>query len=213
MTKVEAIIRVMQDNGGLANWAIIYNEVEKYYSNIKQSSEWKAGIRGVLYREIKNRRNFKKINEGLFGLIQYDENLLLLDEDIADTETATVVKIRKGQNKFRNKLLQELKPECPITKINDKRLLIASHIKPWALSSDYERLDVNNGFILSAMIDRLFDEGLITFSFTKEIIISKSLSLSNRDNLGIESNQTVQKLPIAGRENYLDYHHNKVFLR
>lgn len=213
MTKVEAIVKVMQDNNSLANWAIIYNEIEKYYSNIKQSAEWKAGIRGVLYREIKNHRNFKKIDDGLFSLMQYDENSLLLDEDVEDTETSTVIKIRKGQSKFRNKLLRELKPQCPITQINDKRLLIASHIKPWALSNNIERLDTNNGFVLSTMFDRLFDEGLITFSFKKEIIISKSLSVKNTEKIGIQNKQVVNNLPINGREDYLDYHHHKVFLR
>ena len=213
MTKVKAIIKVMQDNDGLANWAIIYNEIEKYYPTIKMQKSWTAGVRGVLYREIKNHRNFKKIDEGLFALIQYDENLLLLDEDIKDTETSAVVKIRKGQNKFRGKLLKELKIQCPITKINDKRLLIASHIKPWYLSNNKERLDTNNGFVLSAMIDRLFDEGLITFSFKKEIIVSNSLSVNNANKIGIKNKQVINDLPLKGRESYLYYHHNKVFLR
>lgn len=213
MTKVEAIAKVMQDNGGLANWVIIYNEIEKYYPTIKQQKAWTAGVRGVLYREIKNRRNFKKIDEGLFALIEYDENLLLLEEDIQDTETATVTKIRKGQSKFRKKLLKSLKSQCPITKISDKRLLIASHIKPWWRSNNVERLDTNNGFILSMLFDKLFDKGLITFSFEKKLVISNSLSANNIEKIGIENNQVVINLPIEGRENYLDYHHNKVFLK
>ena len=213
MTKIEAIAKVMQDNNSLANWAIIYNEIEKYYPNIKQSAEWKAAIRGVLYREIKNHRNFKKIDDGLFALIKYNENALLLDEDIKDTQTSTIIKIRKGQNRFRNKLLKELKPQCPITQINDKKLLIASHIKPWALSDNIERLDTNNGFLLSVMFDKLFDEGLITFSFKKEIIISKYLSIKNVERIGIRNKQIVYTLPIKGREDYLDYHHHKVFLK
>ncbi len=213
MTKVEAIAKVMQENGGLANWAIIYNEIEKYYQDIKQSKEWQAGVRGVLYREIKNHRNFKKIDEGLFALMQYDENSLVLDDDITDTEIPTVVKIRKGQNKFRNKLLKELKPKCPVTQISDKRLLIASHIKPWAFSDNTERLDINNGFILSSIIDRLFDEGLITFSLRKEIIVSNSLSDKNIERIGIQNKQIVNNLPIIGRESYLEYHQNKVFLQ
>jgi predicted restriction endonuclease len=213
MTKVEAIVKVMQDNNGLANWAIIYNEIEKYYPNIKNQIEWKSGVRGVLYREIKDYKNFKKIDDGLFALIQYDENLLLLDEFIEDTETSTIVKIRKGQSKFRNKLLKGLKLQCPVTQINDKRLIIASHIKPWALSNNAERLDINNGFLLSAIIDKLFDEGLITFSFEKEILISNSLSASNAKKIGINNRQIIEKLPIKGRENYLKYHQNKVFLQ
>lgn len=213
MTKVEAIVKVMQDNGGLANWAIIYNEIEKYYPTIKQQKAWTAGVRGVLYRGISNHRNFKKIDDGLFALIQYDENSLFLDEYAKDTETATVIKIRKGQSKFRDKLLKKLKPQCPITQINDKRLLVASHIKPWALSNDIERLDTDNGFVLSTMVDRLFDGGLITFSLKKEIIISKSLSIKNAERIGIQSEQIISKLPVVGREKYLKYHQNKVFLK
>ncbi|SMN00844.1 hypothetical protein SPONN_1999 [uncultured Candidatus Thioglobus sp.] len=63
------------------------------------------------------------------------------------------------------------------------------------------------------MFDRLFDEGLITFSFKKEIIISKSLSVKNTEKIGIQNKQVVNNLPINGREDYLDYHHHKVFLR
>ena len=213
MTKIEAIVKVMQDNGGIANWAIIYNEIEKYYPNIKRQKSWTSGVRGVLYRAINKSKEFKRIDEGLFALKNYNENLLILNEDIKDTETSAIIKVRKGQNKFRDKLLKTLKCQCPITKINDKRLLIASHIKPWYLSSNKERLDINNGFILSAIFDKLFDEGLITFSKEKELLISNSLSASNTKKIGIENNQIIENLPVWGRENYLDYHYNKVFLR
>ncbi len=211
MTKVEAIVKILQNNGGLANWAIIYNEIEKYYPAIKRSSEWTAAIRGVLYREIKNHRNFKKIDEGIFALLNYDENLLVLDEN-RDTEISAVTKLRKGQNKFREELLKVIK-ECPITKITDTRLLSASHIKPWFMSNDKERLDINNGFILSPLFDKLFDSGLITFSFQSEIIISKSLAKNNIERIGVVSKQKIADLPIKGREKYLEYHHNKVFLK
>ena len=70
---------------------------------------------------------------------------------------------RKGQGIYRDKMLQEC-PFCPITMINDERLLIASHIKPWAVSSDDEKLDPKNGFMLSPLYDKLFDRGLMTFT-------------------------------------------------
>lgn len=212
MTKIEAIKEVMRANDGLANWRIIYNEIERYYKGIKKSAEWKAGIRGVLYREISNDKNFKKIDSGLFALKEYDESLLILDEDRGDTETSVSQKIRKGQNKFREKLFKNLPKECPVTKINDKRLLNASHIKPWALSTNDERLDINNGFLLSVMLDKLFDSGLITFTLDKELIISNSLSNANIKRIGIKNRQIVEDLPIMGREKYLSYHQQKVFL-
>lgn len=73
MTKVEAIRKLIEDNGGIATWDIIYSNIEKYYHAAKEMKEWQAGIRGVLYREIKNNRNFKKIGFGIFALKEYEE--------------------------------------------------------------------------------------------------------------------------------------------
>lgn len=73
MTKVEAIKRVMMDNCGTATWEYIYSNIEKYYSTAKRSEEWEAGIRGVLYREIRSNRSFKKIGLGIFALREYVE--------------------------------------------------------------------------------------------------------------------------------------------
>ena len=63
----------MSDNGGAASWKFIYDNIEKYYPPAKVSAEWKAGMRGVLYREIKNNKNFKKIGFGIFALKDYSE--------------------------------------------------------------------------------------------------------------------------------------------
>src|SRR3989344_4247775 len=76
-TKVEAIKRVIEDFNGVANWEQIYNNIEKYYPAAKVSKEWKAGIRGVLYREIRNKKNFKKVSLGLYALADYQEENVL----------------------------------------------------------------------------------------------------------------------------------------
>lgn len=73
MTKVEAIKSLMKNNGGIASWKYIYENIEKYYPAARVSREWGAGIRGVLYREIKNNRNFKKVGFGVFALVEYEE--------------------------------------------------------------------------------------------------------------------------------------------
>lgn len=73
MTKVEAIEKVMKDNGGAASLDIIYNNICKYYPTAKDSKEWEAGIRGVLYREIRNNRRFKKIGLSIYAISDYQE--------------------------------------------------------------------------------------------------------------------------------------------
>lgn len=73
MTKVEAIIKVLEDSGGIATLSQIYNKIDAYYPNVKASKEWSAGIRGVLYRELKSNRNFKKIGLSIYALNDYNE--------------------------------------------------------------------------------------------------------------------------------------------
>lgn len=72
-TKVKAIKKVLEEFDGVATWDQIYDNIEKYYPTAKVSKEWKAGIRGVLYREIKNNRNFKKIGFGIYAIKEYEE--------------------------------------------------------------------------------------------------------------------------------------------
>lgn len=79
MTKVEAIIALLKDNGGVASWQYIYDNIEKYYPAAKASREWEAGLRGVLYREIKNNRNFKRIGFGVYALYDYQEEKTIED--------------------------------------------------------------------------------------------------------------------------------------
>lgn len=209
MTKVEAISELMKDYNGVVTLQIIYNEIEKYYPKAKESSEWQAGLRGVLYRDIGKR--FKKIDEATYALIDYNTlNLLPKEEQNGVTEKDVITKIRTVQHKYRQNLLKILK-YCPITNINDKRLLIASHIKPWCFSNDLEKTDIYNGFILSPLYDKLFDGGLITFTYKKEMIVSPSLSQDTIQKLNIKEG-IYNELPVEGREEYLKFHNDKIFI-
>lgn len=120
-------------------------------------------------------------------------------------------KARQGQGIYRDKLLAEC-PFCPITMINDERLLIASHIKPWAVASDFEKLDPKNGFMLSPLYDKLFDRGLMTFSEDRRIILSNWISPKNKERIGIKDGQFIQLLPLdEGRQSYMQFHRSSVF--
>jgi len=73
MTKIEAIRQVMIECGGTATLNDIYQKIDKYYPSAKESNEWQAGLRGVLYREIRNGRMFKKIGLSIYALADYVE--------------------------------------------------------------------------------------------------------------------------------------------
>jgi hypothetical protein len=118
---------------------------------------------------------------------------------------------RDGQGKYRERLLDEC-PFCPITMINEESLLIASHIKPWAVSDEKEKVDPKNGFILSPLYDKLFDRGFITFSTERHVHISNWLSRQDQKRIGITENQLFQYMPIDEyRDKYLEYHRTEIF--
>lgn len=116
-----------------------------------------------------------------------------------------------GQRRFRDKLLEEC-PYCPFTKISDERLLVASHIKPFAVSEESEAFDPKNGFTLSPLYDSLFDQGFISFDEKKCLMVSNWLSPSNQERCHVKSGDFVQMLPLdEKREFYLKYHRQYVF--
>ncbi len=122
-----------------------------------------------------------------------------------------ISRARIGQGKYRDALLEEC-PFCPITMINDERLLVASHIKPWAVCSDREKTDPNNGYMLSPLYDRLFDRGLISFTDDRRMLVSNWITPRNVQRMGLEDKKFYQSLPVgAERLRYLEYHRECVF--
>lgn len=131
-------------------------------------------------------------------------------DNIPETEKLQLIKSRIGQGLFRTQLLDEVKI-CPITLINDSRILIASHIKPWRASSNAERLDVKNGLLFTPTYDKLFDAGYITFTMEKRIVVSPWLSNDTIEKLNIAAGREYPMLYIRGREHYLEYHRTEIF--
>lgn len=160
------------------------------------------------YAEMDRRRGFV-VNYGKKG-----EQTAAIEKKPTKKEEAKTKEYRnarEGQGKYREAMLREC-PFCPITMINEESLLIASHIKPWAVSDDKEKIDPKNGFILSPLFDKLFDRGFITFSEDRRVSISDWLSRQDKGRIGIKENQLFQFLPIDNeREKYLTYHRENVF--
>ena len=121
-----------------------------------------------------------------------------------DTEREYLRAARLGQGGFRSALLELYGEACPVTGIANPDLLVASHIKPWSACTNAERLDQHNGILLSALIDRLFDRGLITFSGEGRVMVSPKLSLADRELCNLNAAKLI-KLSDKNRR-YLAYH-------
>jgi len=127
------------------------------------------------------------------------------------TEKEAIIKSRIGQGLFREKLLNKYR-FCVISKIDIPQLLVASHLKPWAVSTNNERLSINNGLLLSATYDRLLDNGLISFKSDGKIIISKIIDKENRNRLDLVENQEYKIQCNQEMKTYLEYHNDVIFI-
>lgn len=151
-----------------------------------------------------------------FGEVENKQTIDTQVKEIEESENTSferklqLTTARIGQGKYRQDLLN-LCPFCPITLVSDDRLLIASHIKPWAKSNQEEKIDPYNGFMFTPNIDLLFDRGFITFTDDKKMLVSPWLSKMTCSKLNIVPNKKYDFLPTEGREHYLEYHRNEIF--
>jgi hypothetical protein len=115
------------------------------------------------------------------------------DTSITETQRLQLAKARVGQGLFRKRVILFGEGVCRVTGVADRRLLIASHIKPWRAANNGERLNGHNGILLSPHVDALFDEHLITFEDDGRIQTHPSLSHEVLDRWAIDPTKKVEK--------------------
>ncbi len=123
------------------------------------------------------------------------------------TERKGLVTSRVGQGWYRQEILKKWGNKCSITGCSLTEILISSHIKGWSECNEDERLDVNNGILLSPNIDSLFDKHLISFQDNGSIMISSKVSKEDLEYLGI-SNSVKLKVD-DGMKKYLLHHRSR----
>lgn len=145
------------------------------------------------------------------------ERTHLLIGPTGKTEAIATVKVRRGQQFFRQTVLNAYGIRCCITGINVPRLLVASHIRPW-IDFPEERLQPQNGLCLSSLHDAAFDSGLITLDEKHRLILSKRLKeyfpqVALEQSFVAYEGQAI-RLPNKVAEpnpDYLHYHRESVF--
>ena len=137
------------------------------------------------------RASRRKVDQQLFGDRETSQHELEEDlkqtrgrQDISETTKKRLVDARLGQGQFRSELEEVFNSGCAVTGVRLRDVLRASHILPWREANDEARLDVNNGLLLAANLDALFDRFLITFDRAGAIQISPAISKSERELLG-----------------------------
>jgi 5-methylcytosine-specific restriction protein A len=121
------------------------------------------------------------------------------------TERQGLVTSRVGQGAYRKRIIHRWEYKCAVTGFDNLNILIASHIVPWAESTDIERLDVDNGLLLSPNYDALFDQHYISFENNGKIILSDSIEMQAYEKIGLTGLEKITNLSEYNL-NYLDRH-------
>ena len=133
--------------------------------------------------------------------------------DISDTERESLIISRRGQGLFKQRVMQ-IESKCRITNVENPAHLRASHCKPWRdCINNQERLDGENGLLLTPSIDHLFDRGFISFEDSGRLIVSPVAHASSLQRMGVATDRAVNVGPFSqGQRNFLNYHRNSVLL-
>lgn len=150
------------------------------------------------------------------GLVEWEEHeldLLRDDAKLPDTDRQAVILARRGQGLFKQRVMQ-IERACRITGVTREEHLRASHCKPWRDATNEERLDGENGLLLTPNADHLFDRGFIGFEDNGDVLISPVAHGESLARMGLDPERPLNVGPFAdGQRRYLDFHRENVLLR
>ncbi len=135
------------------------------------------------------------------------------DSSVPETDRLAIVRARNGQGLFKERVAK-IEFRCRITGVENPTHLIASHCKPWRDSTNEERLNGENGLLLTPSIDHLFDRGFIGFEDNGRLIVSPVAHRPSLERMGIETKEVVNVGGFtSGQRKFLDFHRNAVLLK
>jgi putative restriction endonuclease len=141
------------------------------------------------------------------------EQAVVDDPLIPETDRLAIIRARKGQGLFKDRV-GRIESKCRITGVENPVHLVASHCKPWRDSTNEERLNGENGLLLTPSIDHLFDRGFIGFEDNGRLIISPVAHRPSLQRMGIDATKAVNVgVFTSGQKHFLDFHRNAVLLQ
>ena len=148
-------------------------------------------------------------------LVNWERHLQLeieSDAALTSTEKESIVLARRGQGLFRQRV-QQIETRCRITLVDRPEHLRASHCKPWRDATNDERLNGENGLLLTPSIDHLFDRGFISFKGDGRLLISPVAHIPSLERMGVP---LALDLNVGSftfyQQNFLEFHRDRVFL-
>ncbi len=164
------------------------------------------GLIGPEFLQIVDSIEAEAIDESSENVIERELSMRL---DITETEKIQLVKSRKGQGLFKSNV-RIVESHCRVTGVTQLNMLRASHIKPWSVSNNDERIDGFNGLLLAPHVDHLFDRGFVSFDSSGEMLVSPRLEVEVLSHWHIPHKLNVGKFN-ADQSTYLEFHQESVF--
>ena len=188
------------------------------------------GIKGAANTSHLDKEIWKEFSEDWEGLFLESEKLRIHFESFQPSEHQEVaeagithqgkvrkqmVSVRVNQSTFRRIILASYNSTCCITGLNDSRLLVASHIRPWA-SDEGNRLNPRNGIALNGLHDKAFENGLITITPDYQIAVAGELKKGAGQQieeyfLRYEGKEIFLPSKFLPDPDFLKYHNNERF--
>lgn len=173
----------------------------------RPDNEWLWKMRPQVVEALRELRWFSESQKP--DIIQEIEDFKATYEQLEETTRETVIQSRIGQGQFRANLI-DYWGGCAVTGCQVIEILKASHIKPWRMSTNDERLDPYNGLLMLPNLDTVFDLGLISFQNSGCILISNRLSEEALLQLGINFSMELARIE-QQHCNYLQFHRENIF--
>lgn len=158
-----------------------------------------------------------QVPEPIPEIIEWEDYLagqIKQDLTLDDTQKTALIQARRGQGQFKKNVFL-IEKKCRITGVDRVEHLIASHTKPWRdCGTADERLDPENGLMLTPSIDHLFDRGYISFENSGGVLISPVAHKESLRRMGIPVGTVANVGSFSsGQKKYLEFHRESVFLQ
>lgn len=143
------------------------------------------------------------------SLIEQELEKLEQQVNVPEPIKLQLVRARYGQGLFKTRV-RAVESFCRVTGVFTKQHLEAAHIKPWNEANTDEKLDGNNGLLLSPHIHHLFDKGLLTFEDNGSVLLAPALESDVREGWSLDREPSVKPFN-SDQRFFLDYHRRTKF--
>lgn len=201
----------LKSRSGYANESYLFDISEQFALALAHLLDrWVLDlVRGDYVMELSQDRTYE-------NLVEWEDKVeqqITADDALEETEKYALVLARRGQGKYRERLLT-VERACRLTRVDKPNHLVASHTKPWRDCTNSERLDPENGFMLTPTVDHLFDKGFISFENNGDLLISPIAHRPSLERMKIplEGGTNVGQFS-SGQKQFLDWHREFLLLQ